>query len=78
MTLHGLKYDEAAKRYAEANKSDPFAYRRAKAHLLNNVASYANQQGQAAYYDAEPFTETRVLPDGTEYPATVYRNIIRP
>lgn len=78
LTLTGLKFDEAAKRYAAAEKSDPFAYRRAKTHLLNGVASYANANGQPAYYDAEPHTETRLLPNGTEYHVTVYRNVHRP
>lgn len=76
--LEGLIYDEAAKRYAAANKSDPFAYRRAKTHLLNGIASYANHEGQKAYYDADEATEIRQLPDGTEYPATIYRNVVRP
>lgn len=68
---------EAAKRYAAANNSDPFAYRRALTHLNNGIATYANEKGESGYYDAEEGTERRYLPDGTEYTATVYRNIAR-
>jgi len=69
---------EAAKLYALADNSDPFAYRRARVHLANGVATYANHNGQEAFYSAEPYQEKRYLPDGTEYMATVYRNRFRP
>ena len=69
---------DAAKRYALADKSDPFALARAQCHLRNGVASYALNDGSPGYYDAEEAIETRVLPNGTEYKATVYRNISRP
>lgn len=75
---------EAAKQFALADNSDPFTYRRARTHLLNGVASYSNAKGEPAFYSAEPYSETRRLPnkpDGTtgeEYQATVYRNRIRP
>jgi len=68
----------AAERYAQADRSDPFALARARLHLSNGIASYANANGQAAYYEAEPYQETRYLPDGREYQATVYRNVVRP
>lgn len=76
--LQGYKFDEAAKRYAEADKSDPFTYQRAKAHMRSGVASFANQNGLSAYYDAEESTETRLLPDGTPYQAKVFFNRSRP
>jgi len=72
----------AAERFAASDKSDPFAYSRAMAHLRNGVASYSDQYGRAAYYDAEEALEPRaiVMPNGQrlEWNATVYRNIIRP
>lgn len=84
MSYNEHKMIEAAKLYALADSSDPFAYRRARTHLLNGVATYANTKGEEAYYSAEPYSETRRLPnnaDGTpgeEYQATVYRNRYRP
>jgi hypothetical protein len=84
MTQHERKMIEQAKLYALADNSDPFAYRRARTHLMNGVACYANANGEEAYYSAEPYLETRRLPDlpngkpGEEYQATVYRNRFRP
>ncbi len=75
---------EAAKLYALADSSDPFAYRRARTHIANGVATYANAKGEEAYYSAEPFLEERQLPTepngkpGEKYMATVYRNRFRP
>ena len=69
---------EAAKRYAEANKSDPFAFNRAMTHHKNGISQYALKDGRSSFYDAEEDHEIRKLPDGTEYRATVYKNIIRP
>lgn len=68
----------AAERYAAAERSDPFAYSRAMRHIQNGIAVYAKEDGSKGYYDAEEGTETRTLPDGREYQATVYRNIQRP
>lgn len=67
-----------AQLYARSEASDPFAYARAMTHLQNGIAEYSNANGEEAYYSAEEFSETRVLPDGTEYQATVYRNRFRP
>jgi len=67
-----------AKLYAQSEASDPFAYARAMTHLGNGIAEYANHNGEAAYYSAEECSETRKLPDGEEYQATVYRNRFRP
>lgn len=73
---------EAAKRFAASDPSDPFAYSRALTHLQNGIASYANGNGQPAFYDAELHHEMRAikLPDGKtlEWQAEVYRNVIRP
>lgn len=35
--------------YARADKSDPFAFARAKAHILNGVATPAEREGKPAY-----------------------------
>jgi len=68
---------DAARRFAAADKSDPFAYGRAMAHLRSGLAGY-DARGNSCFYDAEEATETRKLPDGTEYQARVYRNVVRP
>ena len=76
------KLIEAAQRYAASDPSDPFAFKRAMTHLGNEVASYSNQNGQAAFYDAELHYEARAitLPSGKklEWQAEVYRNVHRP
>lgn len=74
--------------YAAADKSDPFAYKRAVSHSLNGVASMNRTQGNhpdgtlieygPAHYNATSHTVTRTLPDGTKYPAIEYVNVVRP
>ncbi len=68
----------SAKLYALADASDPFAYAKAITHIGNGIACYSNANGQEAFYSAEEYSETRILPDKTEYKATVYRNRFRP
>ena len=51
---------EAAQRYAEADKSDPFAYGRAMAHMKNGVAGFLGD-GRDAFYDADEYEETRTI-----------------
>ena len=76
----------AARRYAAANKSDPFAYSRAMSHLKHGVASFIRGHSDpahgldwndSAFYDAQPVAETRKTADGAEYTITTYRNIKR-
>lgn len=67
---------EGARNYALAEKSDPFAFARAMSHTLNGIANIHN--GEDAFYQADPYQETRVLPDGREYNVTAYRNVKRP
>lgn len=76
---------ERAKLYAIADSSDPFAYRRARTHLANGVASYSTSDGKEGFYSAEAGLEERQLPPdpisgkpGEKYMATVYRNRFRP
>jgi hypothetical protein len=69
---------EAARRYAAANASDPWALPRALAHIRNGIASHFTQDGKDAFYNADPFQETRMTASGKEYVVTVYRNMIRP
>jgi hypothetical protein len=78
------RYVEAAKRYAAADRSDPFAFSRAMTHINNGVAS-ALGDGRDAAYDATETTETRRLPDGlkfmdgsNEWNVPAYRNMVRP
>lgn len=75
---------EAARRYAEADKSDPFAFARAKTHIRNGIATF-NVNDDDARYDATEATETVHLPEGqqfsngdTSFERVVYRNRRRP
>jgi len=72
-----LRQIEGAKRYADADRSDPFAFSRAMTHIRAGITR-PNNDGQAAEYDAEPFSEQRRTPTGESYTATVYRNVVRP
>ena len=71
---------EAAKRYAAADKSDPFTFARCMAHIRQGLCSICVGESNAGcdgHYDAEVGVETRVTADGNEYPAVAYRNILR-
>ena len=63
--------------FAAADKSDPFTYTRGTAHIRNGIVGYTENGGDA-FYEAEEMQETRKLPDGREYFATVYKNMKRP
>lgn len=68
--------------YANADRSDPFAFARAIAHIKCGVASVNNATQQKGYYDAEPYEGTReVVKDGIkigEVKTTLYRGVVRP
>lgn len=70
---------EAAHRYALANRSDPFALRRALSHLGNGVAGMRiDEAGNKvpAYYDAKPVQVERTLPhNGQKYTVTEYCDV---
>ena len=68
---------EAAKRYAAADRTDPFAFDRAMAHMVSGVCGFT-ENGQDAFYSADEFIEERVTLTGITYPVTVYRNVVRP
>lgn len=74
-TLH--QRIEAAKRYAAADRTDPWAFDRAMTHMANGICGF-NENGQDAFYSADEFVEDRVTVTGISYPVTVYRNIVRP
>lgn len=69
---------DAARRWAAANASDPFALTIALHYIKRNPKPTFNKEGQPTEYDAEEFYETRVLPDGTKYKVIAYRNLVRP
>ena len=78
------RFIESAKRYAAADRSDPFAFSRAMTHINNGIASTLGD-GRDACYDAAETTETRKLPDGivfadgsNEWTVPAYRNMVRP
>lgn len=75
---------DAAKRYAAADRSDPFALNRAMTHLENGIAGFT-KDGRDAFYDAEEYQETRTLVkivDGyhqqEDYQVPAYKNRVRP
>jgi hypothetical protein len=57
---------DGARRYAEANRSDPFAFSRAMSHVNNGVAGIRieNDERIDAFYDAKVGIEKRKLPTG--------------
>lgn len=63
---HSLARYEAAQRYADSDKSDPFAYARAVAHMNNGIAGF-KQDGSEAFYSAEEIVTQEVLPDGQKF-----------
>lgn len=68
----------AAHRYAAANKSDPFALRRALSHISSGVAGMRLDDGGnkiPATYDAERTMVERTLPSGEKYLVEEYTNI---
>lgn len=72
---------EGAAVYARADRSDPFSYARALAHIKSGVASVSNDKGQPAYYDAEPVLEHREYShEGRviKYTVPAYINMVRP
>jgi hypothetical protein len=68
---------EAAKRYAAADRTDPWAFSRAMTHMANGIAGFT-EKGEDAFYSADDYIETKVTLAGSEYPVVVYRNIVRP
>jgi hypothetical protein len=71
---------DAAKRYADADKSDPFTFARCMTHIRQGLCTICEGESNAGcdgHYDAEAGVETHVTADGNEYLAVVYRNISR-
>lgn len=64
-----------AQHYAQAEKSDPFALARARAHIKQGVAFGPEGEG---LYSAEPTTELRKTPIGETYEVNVFRAVKRP
>ena len=70
------QYD-ASLRYAEAEKSDPFAFRRALSHMRHGLTKPL-QDGRDAHYDADSSFELRRTAHGEEYQVRVYHSRTRP
>lgn len=76
----------AARRYAAADRTDPFAYRRAVTHIKNGVAQFSttDKDGSliACYYDAQGYQEKRSYTKSNgelvEYAVPAWKNMIRP
>lgn len=84
MDTQRQRFIAAAKRYAAADRSDPFAYNRAMTQIDNGIAC-SLRDGADAIYDAVESHETRALPAGTtfsdgtsQWSVPVYRNMTRP
>lgn len=86
---HRVRMIGGALRYAAADRTDPFAFRRAMAHIDNGVASmgrpenkeYAIAAGSRAMYDAAMVMEPRsYVRDGEtiNYDVVRWQNMKRP
>ena len=80
-----------AERYAAGDKSDPFTFARALAHIKQGLCGaceapemvwygdkVGGSQGEDGHYDAKSAPEKCATADGSEYLATVYHNMVRP
>lgn len=86
-TAEIARMTQAAKTYAAADRSDPFAFRRAMSHIGCGVASvlrgehskeYSLDRAQTAFYSAEPYTYDRTIHGLGKVPTVGYRNVVRP
>lgn len=68
---------DAAKRYACADRTDPWTFARIEAHMRNGICGFT-EKGLDAFYSADEYVEDRVTVTGQSFPVTVYRNIVRP
>lgn len=81
---------EAAKRYAAADRTDPFAFRRAVSHINNGLATIIRGERNkdfdlvpavTSFYDADAQRETVKIQAGDreiEADRIVYRSVVRP
>lgn len=78
---------EGAKRYAAADRTDPFAYARAMTHIKCGVATVIRQEhnkdydldrAATAFYNAENYIYDREVPGIGEVPTIGYRSMVRP
>lgn len=80
---------DGAKKYALADRTDPFAFRRMVTHIDNGVASVHRGLNKdydlaagPAFYNAETYREPRKIvgSDGQEqvFDIMVFRNVVRP
>lgn len=77
---------DGAKRYAAADRSDPFAFRRALAHIECGVATvirgehsreYDLDRAQTGFYAADAYTYEREIKGLGKVPTVGYRNVVR-
>ena len=81
---------DAARRYAAADRSDPFTLARCLTHARNGIASmsrrassqeYGLEAGDKSYYDADRYMEERKISAGARTLTAIlpaYRNVVRP
>lgn len=70
MSKHMKRMVDGARRYAAANRSDPFAYSRAMSHAANGVSGIRINEANErldAFYDAKVGIEKRSLPSGRTF-----------
>lgn len=77
MQLRMDRLRAGALRYAAAEKSDPFALRRALTHIAKGLC-HPTKDGKDGGYDADEYSEGAVTITGAPFTRTVYRNIARP
>ncbi len=78
---------EGAKRYAAADRTDPFAYARAMTHIKCGVATVIRQEhnkdydldrAATAFYNAESYVYEREIPGVGKVPTVGDRSMVRP
>lgn len=74
---HYERLKAGAVRYAAADRSDPFALRRALTHIAHGLCGPL-QDGKDGCYDADETAETAITNTGVTFTKTVHRNIARP
>ena len=68
---------QGAKNYAASDRSDPFAFARALAHIENGICGIL-QDGSDAFYSADQTSVQMATATGEEYTAIAWKNLRRP
>lgn len=77
VTERNARLRAGALRFAAAEKSDPFALRRALSHIASGICG-PTDEGKDGHYDADEVAEEAVTVTGSTFTKPAYRNIGRP